>query len=240
MRVIGTPRISAHWPLLFLMAALLASSVSTGQELATKEVSLRVDAQQGIYGVAFPNGPTIVRARSGAEVDHRWLRSTDYPRHATRESSFTDALGAGTELIVTCSGLPDAPDLIYSLRNTTAREVRVEALRAVEALGEDILELRGPAAADRVLSDSFSEDWPPLKIYDLGAAPAGMHRAVGSQLIYNRESGQSFFVGALTSDRFLTVIHLQADVSGAPKVAAFSVDSTGTTEIQHDFDLKNA
>src|SRR6516162_8585273 len=159
MRVIGTPRISAHWPLLFLMAALLASSVSTGQELATKEVSLRVDAQQGIYGVAFPNGPTIVRARSGAEVDHRWLRSTDYPRHATRESSFTDALGAGTELIVTCSGLPDAPDLIYSLRiyephayvtvqvslrNTTAREVRVEALRAVEALGEDILELRGP------------------------------------------------------------------------------------------------
>ena len=255
MRVIGTPRISAHWPLLFLMAALLASSVSTGQELATKEVSLRVDAQQGIYGVAFPNGPTIVRARSGAEVDHRWLRSTDYPRHATRESSFTDALGAGTELIVTCSGLPDAPDLIYSLRiyephayvtvqvslrNTTAREVRVEALRAVEALGEDILELRGPAAADRVLSDSFSEDWPPLKIFDLGAAPAGMHRGVGSQLIYNRTSGQSFFVGALSSDRFLTVIHLQADVSGAPKVAAFSVDSTGTTEIQHDFDLKNA
>jgi alpha-galactosidase len=239
----------------FLLAALLASSFCAGQQLANEEVSLRVNAQQGTYEVGFPNGPAIIRARSGAEVDHRWLRSTDYPRHATSKSSFTDALGAGTELMVTCSGLRDAPDLIYtlrvyeprsyvtvqvSLRNTTASEVRVEVLRTVEALGQDILELRGPPAADRVLSDSFSEDWPPLKIYDLAAAPAGMHRGVGSQLIYNRGSGQSFFIGALTSDRFLTVIHLQADVGGPGRIAAFSVDSTGTTEIQRDFELKNA
>jgi hypothetical protein len=240
---------------LLVVVALLASSASTGEELASKDVSLRVDVPPGTYEIAFPNGPTILRARSGAEVDHRWLRSTDYPHRATRKSGFSDALGAGTELTVTCSGLPQAPDLIYSLRiyephpyvtvqvrlrNSTARKVRVGALRAIEALGEDILGLRGPPAADRVLSDSFSEDWPPLKIYDLGAAPAGMHRGVGSQLIYNRDSGQSFFVGALTSDRFLTVIHLQAEVGAAAKIAAFSVDSTGTTEIQRDFDLKNA
>lgn len=248
-------RVTSHTLCASLLAALLASSPSAGQQLAGKEVSVQLDAQRGTYAVGFPNGPTILRARSGVEVDHRWLRSTDYPRHATRRSSFTDALGAGTELLVSCSGLRDAPDLIYSLRiyeprpyvtvqvsvrNTTAREVHVETLRAVEALGPDILELRGPAAADRVLSDSFSEDWPALKIYDLGAAPGGMHRGVGSQLIYNRGSGQSFFIGALTSDRLLTVLHLQADVGGSARIAAFSVDSTGTTEIQRDFGLKNA
>jgi alpha-galactosidase len=236
-----------------LLAALLASSTGAGQQPATPEV--RVNAPQGTYEVGFPSGPDILRARSSVEVDHRWLRSTDYPHREMRQSSFSDALGHGTELAVTCSGLPDAPNLVYSvrryephsfvtlqvrLRNTTARELHVEALRAVEALGADILELRGPAAADRVLSDSFSEDWPPLKIYDLGAAPGGMHRAVGSQLIYNRESGQSFFIGALTSERFLTVIHLQTQAGGPARIVAFSVDSTGTTEIQRDFDLKHA
>jgi len=241
--------------LLLVLTGPLAAAPCVGEQLASKYISLLVDAPQGTYEVAFPNGPTIIRARSGAEVDHRWLRSTDYPRHAVRKGSFTDALGSGTELVVTCSGLREAPELSYSLRlyaqqpfatlqvgvrNTTAREVRVATLRVVEAVGEDILELRGPAAADRVLSDSFSEDWPPLKIYDLAAAPAGMHRGVGSQLIYNRESGQSFFIGALTSDRFLTVIHLQAENVGPGRVAAFSVDSTGTTEIQRDFDLRNA
>jgi hypothetical protein len=251
----STPRAFLEWHPLLFVAALLAGSPCPGQQLATKEVSVRVDAQQGTYEVAFLNGPTILRARGGAEVDHHWLRSTDYPRHAVGRSSFTDALGAGTELKVTCSGLADAPDLIYnvrvyeahsyvtvqvSLRNTTAREVHVGTLRAVEALGQDILALRGPAAADRVLSDSFSEDWPRLTIYDLSTAPGGMHRGVGSQLIYNRESRRSFFVGALTSDRFLTVIHLQAEVGGGATIAALSVDSTGTTEIQRDFDLKNA
>jgi len=183
------------------------------------------------------------------------LRSSDYPRHAVKQSSFNDALGSGTELQVTCSGLSFEPDLIYSLRsyarqpyatvqvslrNSTAKEVHVQALRPLEAVGPDILQLRGPAAADRVLSDSFSEDWPALSIYDLGAAPGGMHRGVGSQLIYNRESRQSFFAGALSSERFLTILHLQTDGSASHGVKAFWVDSTGTTEIQRDFELKSA
>jgi hypothetical protein len=60
-----------------------------------------------------------------------------------------------------------------------------------------------------------------------------MHRAVGSQLIYNRESKESMFLGALTSDRFLTIIHLQTQsASNGSSIATFTVDSTGTTEIQ--------
>ena len=61
-----------------------------------------------------------------------------------------------------------------------------------------------------------------------------MHRAVGSQLIYNRESKESLFLGALTSNRFLTIIHLQTQSSSpdALGIASYTVDSTGTTEIQ--------
>jgi alpha-galactosidase len=61
-----------------------------------------------------------------------------------------------------------------------------------------------------------------------------MHRAVGSQLIYNRDSTESLFLGALTSSRFLTIIHLQTQSSSpdGPSIASYTVDSTGTTEIQ--------
>jgi len=117
----------------------------------------------------------------------------------------------------------------------------VQAIRSVEAMGEPVINLGGDASADRVLSDSFSEDWPDLVLYDLGGAPGGMHRGAGSQLIYNRESKQSLFLGALSSDRFLTVMHLKAEGVGAKtRIASYTVESTGTTEIQKDFDLKDA
>ncbi|MGB8915877.1 MAG: PKD domain-containing protein, partial [Candidatus Sulfotelmatobacter sp.] len=110
-----------------------------------------------------------------------------------------------------------------------------------EATGEPIVNLGGGQSADRVLSDSFSEDWPDLALYDLGEAPGGMHRGAGSQLIYNRESKQSLFFGALTSDRFLTLMHLKAEGKGAKaKIASFTVESTGTTEVQKDFDLQDS
>ena len=255
MRDRTAPRARPDPSPLFVLAGALALSPCSGQPLANRELSVLVDAAQGAYSVGLAHGPVILRARSGAEVDHRWVRSSDYPRHAMKQSPFSDALGSGVELRVACSGLRDAPELSYSLRlyeqqpyatvqvslrNTTSRVVSVQALRALEAIGQDILQLQGPAAADRVLSDSFSEDWPAMKIYDLGKAPSGMHRGVGSQLVYNRVSGQSFFMGALTSERFLTLLHLQANTSGPLAVASLSVDSTGTTEIQRDFDLKHA
>jgi hypothetical protein len=68
-----------------------------------------------------------------------------------------------------------------------------------------------------------------------------MHRGVGSQLIYNRESKQSLFLGALTSDRFLTILHLGYQGSGADaKIASYTVDSTGTTEIMKDNNLRRS
>jgi alpha-galactosidase len=218
--------------------------------VAIEGLSVAVQPGDGTYDVRTGNGGhAVFHARVAAEIDHKWIKSTDYPKHEITQSNFEDALGHGKKITVTSSGLPKLPDLAYTiqmyegegfgaieadLQNHTGSPVTIQSIRSVEADGKNIIDLGGPQSADRVLSDSFSEDWPPLQIYDLGKAPQGMHRAVGSQLIYNRDSKESLFLGALTSSRFLTIIHLQTQSSSpnALGIASFTVDSTGTTEIQ--------
>jgi alpha-galactosidase len=240
-----------------IAGTLIIALPCAAQQLANDELSLTVKAQDGSYQLAMHDGQFVLKAHVGAQVDHQWLRSSDYPRHRASESTlFYDELGSGREVTVTCSGLDGKPDLVYVLQlysqrpygtiqvkvqNNTGQEVTVQAIRSVEAIGEPILNLGGRESADRVLSDSFSEDWPDLLIYDLGGVQGGMHRGAGSQLIYNQESKQSLFLGALTSDRFLTLMHLKAEGTGAKtKIASYTVESTGTTEIQKEFDLKNS
>ena len=101
-------------------------------------------------------------------------------------------------------------------------------------MGDRAIHTGASESSDRVLSDSFSEDWPPLRIYDLGQPPNGTLRAVGSQLIYNRESRESLFFGALSADRFLTIMHLKVNPEApiSDDIISYTVDSTGTTEIQ--------
>jgi len=218
--------------------------------VAIEGLSVVVQPGDGTYDVRTGNGGhSIFHARVAAEIDHKWIKSTDYPKHEIAQSNFEDALGHGRKITVTSSGLPKLPDLAYTLaiyegrdfgvieaavQNHSDNPVTVQSIRSVEADGSKIIDLGGAQSADRVLSDSFSEDWPPLQIYDLGKAPQGMHRAVGSQLIYNRESKESLFMGALTSNRFLTIIHLQTQSSSpdGPGIVSYTVDSTGTTEIQ--------
>ncbi len=237
----------------------MVATPSEAQQLTNDELSLTINAQEGSYQLSLSGGhegQSVLRSRVAAQVDHQWLRSSDYPRHQASESTFEDGLGPGQQVTVTCSGLDGKPDLVYvlqlykqrpygtvqvKLQNSAGREVTVQAIRSVEAIGEPIINLHGGQSADRVLSDSFSEDWPDLALYDLGGAPGGMHRGTGSQLIYNRESKQSLFLGALTSNRFLTLMHLQAEGVGAKsKITSYTVESTGTTEIQKDFDLKDS
>lgn len=242
-------------------SAILAGVLSMGahseaQQLTNDKLLLTVNARDGSYQLALRDGHVMFTSRVAAEVDHQWLRSNEYPRHRASESAFTDELGSGRALTVTCEGLENKADLVYVLqlydqlpyatvqvrvRNSTDKEVTVQSIRGVEATGEPVLNLDGHPFADRVLSDSFSEDWPPLRLYDLGKSPGGMHRGVGSQLIYNRESKQSLFFGALTSERLLTLMHLEAAGTGAEtRIASYNVEFTGTTEIQKDFGLKGA
>jgi hypothetical protein len=238
------------------IAVLIVATPCAAQQLTNDKLSVIVNAHEGSYQLALPGGQPIFTSRVAAQVDHQWLRSSDYPRRQASESSFTDELGSGREVTVTCGGLEGKADLVYvvqfysqrsyatvqvTVRNTTGKGVTVQAIRGMEAIGEPVLNLGGHASADRILSDSFSEDWPPLQIYDLEKGPGGMHRGVGSQLIYNRESKQSLFFGALSSNRLLALLRLQASGTGEQaKIASYNVDFTGTTEIQKDFNLKGA
>ncbi len=238
---------------LLLVEGCLGSSDSSRTAPVTADIeglSVVVRPSDGTYEIQTGNGGhSVMHARVAAEIDHKWVRSTDYPKHEISHSTFEDALGHGKKITITSYGLTTFPDLAYTLQiydgrafgvieaevhNHTGNPATIQSIRSVEAVGKTMIDLGGPQNGDRVLSDSFSEDWPPLQIYTLGKAPQEMHRAVGSQLIYNRESKESLFLGALTSNRFLTIIHLQTQSSSpnGPAISSFTVDSTGTTEIQ--------
>src|ERR1019366_6004059 len=204
---------------LMLAASMLAAVPCSAQQLTNSALFVTVNGQDGSYQFGPIGSQSALQASLGALVDHTWLRPGSYPSHSVSESPFSDALGFGRQLTVTCSGLRGSPDLIYvvqlytqnpygavqvRIRNKTGKATSVQAIRSVEATGDSIVNLGGRPSDERILSDSFSEDWPDLVIYDLGDAPGGMHRGVGSQLIYNRKTKQSLFFGALTSDRFLT------------------------------------
>ncbi|MBB6144239.1 hypothetical protein HNQ77_002191 [Silvibacterium bohemicum] len=221
-------------------------------------MQIKVNPADGRYTIAMPGSESsALRAGIGVEVDGRWLRASDYPRHELSQSQGQGYLGQLTDWQVTYSGVSGAPDLVYHLRaysgepfgdiqvtvrNTTGKLVHIEGIRSVDASEGAVIDLGGPAAEDRVLSDSWSEDRPGMTIHNLADTKQQMHRAVGSQLIYNLASHESLFLGALSSDQFLTVLRLRlADKSATePHLASYEVDSTGTTELEIENSLEHS
>lgn len=216
-----------------------------------------IDPADGSYSISeSDSGNPVLKSGVAVQLDDHWLQSKNYPKHAVSISKTSDDLGPAEEWEVSFSGLAGTPDLIYrlraypekpfadvqvSVRNSTLHPIYVQSIRPVEAAGGSILDLGASPAGDRVLSDSFSEDRPGIKIHDLADAQNQMHRAVGSQLVYNRQSHTSFFAGALTSNRFLTILRLHvAANAGQPSIAAYEVDSTGTTELTKDNSLRHS
>jgi alpha-galactosidase len=245
------------WGKAVLLGAALAMQAGCSVHAAAQQ-NLAVSVNDsGQYAIGMPGatGPILVSGVA-AEVDGAWMRSAEYPHHAIEKATVQGYLGAAQQWNVTFSGLAGKPDLVYRLRvyqsepfadvtvsveNNTGKSIEVESIRAVEAEGGSVAALGGPAAADRVLSDSFSEDRPAMQIHDLGDPTQGMHRAVGSQLIYNRQSHESLFLGALTADRFLTILRLH--VSGTPgdqHIVRYEADSTGTTEMEKENSLEKS
>ncbi|MGC2169787.1 MAG: PKD domain-containing protein [Candidatus Sulfotelmatobacter sp.] len=240
--------------LLSLLAPDSAIAVSGSADARIENAGLVIEANQkaGTYTIQSKEDPRVsITAAAAAQVNHRWLRARDYPQHEVRESSFTDDAGAGSQLTITYRGLNGQPELVCTLRlrapadsveiealvrNNTGEQITVQSIRVLEA--QDPIALDGPDSADRVLSDSFSEDRPDMVIRDLAEATDGMHRGVGSQLIYNRQSRQSLFVGALTSEKWLTVLRLRVDEKKS--ITSYEVDSTGTTELAKENSLRES
>lgn len=221
-----------------------------------KSLSVSINSD-GTYSIARSGLPgAVLRSKVQADVNDGVLQSSAYPQHKIAQSEFHDEFGSGSKLIVTHTGLPSKPDLVCTIRlyqeqswgdvavevlNTTDKAVLVQAIRSVQTSDSTDIDLNGPESADRVLSDSYSEDRPQLAIRDLGDAPKGMLRAVGSQLIYNRKSGESLFLGTLTTNRLLTIFHLKEQGAGAgEKIVSYEAVDTGTTEIMKDESLRHS
>jgi alpha-galactosidase len=189
----------------------------------------------------------VLRSEIEADIAGLTLKSSLYPNHLTSLVLFHDEFGTGHLLTVTHSGLVGMPDLVchfrvyddnpwgdiqVSVSNSTSKPIDVQAIRVVSSRPGSGLHLNGPDAEDRILSDSFSEDTPQLKVMDLGEPSNGINRAAGSQLIYNRKSGLSLFMGALSADKLLTVFHLNSSGHGSDsRVVSYDVAATGTNEM---------
>jgi alpha-galactosidase len=237
------------WPgfiALVLGGALSAFGQAAGM-LRNSALAVTVRSQDGSYEIRARGltQPVLISC-VGAEIDGQWVRSTDYPRHQTAESSLDDALGHARVLTVTFSGLANKPNLVYVVRlyesepygdasvevqNATQGKITVQAIRDVDAIGTPRIALGADERDDRVMAETASED-PAIHIGGLDQAPHGTYFGVRSDLIYNLQTKESLLLAALTSDRFMTISHLSVarDQPRDPRIDSFTMDSTGTTQ----------
>jgi alpha-galactosidase len=235
------------------MAPNVAADASPAK-IENSKLAVEANQKLGTYTIRSGENPRVwLTGAAAAQVNHRWLHSADYPRHEISQSPLSDGSGEGSQLTIAYSGLDGQPDLVCILRlraqtgfaeievqvrNSTGAQITVQGIRTLEAQGP-FLALDGPESAERVLSDSFSEDRPNMEIHDLAQSTNDMHRAVGSQLIYNWKSKQSLFLGALTSEKWLTVLRLHVDEK-QHGVTGYEVESTGTTELEKENSLRTS
>lgn len=236
-----------------VVVCLLSVAAASSALAATTALSVAVDTKSGSYTISSPAVQgAVLQARPAVRVGGKWIAARSYPSRKIEHASATGELGAADEETLRFSGLPDAPDLQLRIRryndkpfgevqltasNTTGKLVQIQALRLIEASGSEVIHLDGNPSSDRILNDSFSEDRPGMQLHDLSDAEKQMHRAVGAQLIYNQQTKQSWFIGALTSDKFLSVLrlHMAGEHSAATK--SYEVESTGTTELLEENSL---
>jgi len=229
------------------LVALCATSVPAMAEdgsLRNQQLVVTINPQDGSYALTSAlDGRTILRSVVAAQINHRWAKSSEYPKHEVSKAWFEDRLGRAQQIVMRSTGLPQSPDLICILRqyeqfsfidievevqNHTSKAITVQGIRSVESIGNQPLDLGAPERYDRVMSDA--EFSPP--ILALGNVPDDLHIGIESQLIYNTESKQSVFVGALTEERFVTMIRLKTQGSASDRhISGLTIESTGTTEL---------
>ena len=246
-------------PLLTLMALILvgvgyadprnSAAQTQPARIENSTLLVSVNSKNGAYTVREKTGPVRVTADVAAKVNGQWLHSTDYPKHTVSPTAATESTPG---LTIAHSGLTGKPDLVcvvrlhadpayaeimVAVRNSTQKPLEVQGIRAIEIRDPGLLDLGAPPSALRILSDSFSEDRPAMAIHDFGDNKDGLYRGVGSQLLYNRQSKQSLFVGALNSEKWLTMLRLHAPQS---KITAYEVESAGTTELELENSLETS
>jgi alpha-galactosidase len=237
-------------------STITALVVSAPILAATKALTVSLNAKDGSYSISAESiAGTVLKASPAVRVNGRWIRAQDYPSRELKHSPVVGELGSAEEWSLHYSGLKNAPDLLLRVRNystrpfgelqltatnTTSTSINIESFRLIDASGAQVIQLGGDPSSDRVLSDSFSEDRPAMQLRDLGESENHVHRAVGVQLIYNQKSHQSWFIGALTSDKFLSVLRLHMAGDHSATTHGYEVDSTGTTELLKENSLQES
>src|SRR5579883_91256 len=247
-----------------------AAQPGTEATLHNQSISVSLGARGATFRLSAKGlRDAVFSSRVGVEVDHRWIWSTDYPVTKITRSRVQDTMGSVHRITVELSGLANKPELAYTLevydelpfgdvqvqvRNPGLSSFTVQDIRVLDIINaQQRVNLGGPEDSDRVLSDSYSEDRPPLQIFDLGKAKkyegedsysddlTKIHFAVGSQLIYNRSSRYSLLISAMTADKWLTVYHLNTtnSSSGSAQILSYAVDCTGTTEVMKKESLRD-
>src|SRR5271169_6220641 len=102
-----------------LLSVIVRSSAATATadaQIGDAKLAIAADQKAGTYTIQSKENLRIsITAGMAAQVNHRWLRVSDYARHEIQESSFTDDLGTGSQLTITYTGLSGQPDLVCSL-----------------------------------------------------------------------------------------------------------------------------
>lgn len=247
------PILCASQCFVLVLGVAAGGAAQTSGSIGNSALTVAVRAQDGSYEVLIPGwrSPVLI-SRVGAQVDRRWIWSTDYPKHNVSESTFQDALGLGRKLEVTFNGLADQPAIVCDLRvydarpygdievrveNATGKNLTVQSIRLVDAEGTPRIDLGGREASDRVMAEVFSEG-PTIPIGDLAQAPHGDYQGIRDILVHNRESARNLLLAALTENRWVTIAHLRVagERSETPAIGSFTMDSTGATEVATQYD----
>src|SRR3984957_6051687 len=101
---------------LIAITLILSAVLCSAQHLTSGTLSVTVRPQDGSYEFGPIGSQPTLQSSIGALVDHKWLHSGSYPSHSVSESQFSDALGSGRQLTVTCSGSRGAPHFIYAVQ----------------------------------------------------------------------------------------------------------------------------
>jgi hypothetical protein len=242
--------------LFVLWVALSLNVMCIAQDKNGDALKVAMDAKNGSYTIySSAISSPVLSANPAVEVDGRWIYGKDYPHCEVSSAKASGALGDAEEWTMRCTGNEQAPDLLLRVRiygrlpfgemqitarNSSGRALRVQAFRLAQADGPEVVRLGGDPEKDRILLEGFSEDRPPVQVRDLNRAEHGVHRAVSTQLIYNRQSGISWFAGALSTEKFLTLFRLKMAGETTSTTRTLEIDSTGSTELMLENSLKNS
>ena len=190
-------------------------AAGTGSVTLTGDGSLSISWESTQFAVK--------NATCAATVNGLRISARQYPNRSTRQTSIDGPLGTGERIETVFSGIPEVPDLVWSVqrfadkpfvildlevRNNSDRPVTLSELGILVADpgGLDL----GEAAGYRVLSETASSTNKVDKTLFFNDD----RREISStwlQMVQNPESGGAFLAANLSADRFASYIKIAKD-----------------------------